>query len=191
MKCQREEWEQCLPGLDLDKLVFFDECGVNTKMVRTHGRCLRGRRLIDSAPAGHYRTSTLLSAMRLDGVVAPLLLDGAVNAPVFAAYIEECLAPALWPGDILIMDNLPAHKSERVTQAVESVGCTLVYLPPYSPDLNPIENMWSKVKTRMRKMAARTYDAVVNTVGISLSAITCDDCDGYFQHCGYGDTSNW
>lgn len=191
MKRKREEWEQCLPGVNLDQLVFFDECGVNTKMVRTHGRCLRGQRLTDSAPAGHYRTSTLLSAMRLDGVVAPLLLDGAVNAHVFAAYIKECLAPALRPGDILIMDNLPAHKSVRVTQAIEGIGCTLVYLPPYSPDLSPIENMWSKVKARMREIAARTYEAVVDAVGVSLGAITRDDCDGYFQHCGYGDTSTW
>ena len=190
MKCQREQWEDCLPGLDLDRLVFFDECGVNTKMVRLHGRCPKGQRLVDAAPAGHYRTSTLMSAMRLDGVVAPLLLDGAVNAEVFAGYVEQCLVPELRPGDILIMDNLPAHKSVRVSQAVEGAGCTLVYLPPYSPDFNPIENMWSKVKTRVRDIAARSYEALVDAVGTSLHAITSADCDGYFQHCGYGDTSN-
>lgn len=190
MKREREQWEDCLPGLDLDTLVFFDECGVNTKMVRSHGRCPKGQRLVDAAPAGHYRTSTLLSAMRLDGVVAPLLLDGAVNAEAFAGYVEQCLAPALRPGDILIMDNLPAHKSTRVSQAIEGAGCTLVYLPPYSPDLSPIENMWSKVKTSVRNIAARSYEALVDAVATSLRAITCDDCDGYFQNCGYSDTSN-
>ena len=187
---KRGEWEQCLPGLDLDTLVFFDECGVNTKMARTHGRCLQGQRLVGAAPAGHYRASTLMSAMRLDGVVAPLLLDGAVNAEVFAGYVEQCLAPALRPGDILIMDNLPAHKSVRVTRAIEAVGCTLVYLPPYSPDLSPIENMGSKVKTGVRSMAARSDEALIDAVGTSLRAITRDDCEGYFQNCGYGDTPN-
>jgi transposase len=178
-----------LPGLDLNKLVFFDESGVNTLMARVRGRCPKGRRLVDSAPAGRYETLTLMSAIRLDGVVAPMLLDGPVNAETFAGYVETCLAPALEPGDILIMDNLPAHKSVRITQAVEDAGCELVYLPPYSPDYSPIENMWSKVKARLRKTAARTFDAVVEGVKDALHAITLDDCEAYFQHCGYGDTS--
>jgi transposase len=161
VKIKREEWEQCMPGLDLDKLVFFDEIGVNTKMVRLHGRCHRSQRLVDFAPAGHYSNSTLLSGMRLNGIVAPMLIDGPVNTETFAGYIEECMVPALEPGDILITDNLPAHKSERVRLAVEAAGCILVYLPPYSPDLNPIENMWS---------------------------VTLSDCEGYFTHCGYSDS---
>lgn len=189
MKQKRQEWEQCLPGLDLDKLVFFDECGVNTKMSRLHGRCLEGQRLIDCAPAGHYQTLTLMSAVRLDGVVAPMLLDGPLNAQTFAGYVENCLVPTLCPGDILIMDNLPAHKSPRVTLAVERAGCRLVYLPPYSPDFNPIENMWSKVKAYLRKAGARTFDAVVEAVRNALRSITLADCEGYFEHCGYGDPS--
>jgi transposase len=189
VKQQREDWEQCLPGLDLNKLVFFDESGVNTLMARTRGRSLAGTRLVDSAPAGRYKTWTLMSAVRLEGVVAPMLLDGPVNAETFAGYVEDCLVPALEPGDILIMDNLPAHKSERITQAVEDAGCILVYLPPYSPDFNPIENMWSKVKVSLRKTAARTVDALVDAVAEALHAITLEDCDGYFEHCGYGDTS--
>lgn len=188
MKQRREDWEECLPGLDLDKLVFFDESGVNTVMARLHGRCARGERLVDSAPAGCYQTLTLMSAMRLDGVVAPMLLDGPVNAQAFAGYVERCLAPALEPGDILILDNLPAHKGPRVTGAVEGAGCTLVYLPPYSPDFNPIQGMWSKVKASLRKTAARTFGAVVDAVNIALHAITPADCEGYFEHCGYGDT---
>jgi transposase len=176
--------------LDLNKLVFFDESGVNTLMSRTRGRSLKGKRLVDSAPAGRYETLTLMSAVRLDGVVAPMLLDGPVNAETFAGYIEDCLLPALEPGEILILDNLPAHKSTRITQAVEVAGCILVYLPPYSPDLNPIENMWSKVKASLRKASARTFEALLDGVAEALRAITLEDCDGYFEHCGYSDTSS-
>lgn len=188
MKRKREDWEQCLPGLDLNRLVFFDESGVNTIMARLYGRCLQGRRLVGSAPAGYYRTCTLMSAIRLDGVVAPMLLDGPVNGQTFACYMEQCLVPALRPGDILILDNLPAHKSVRVTEAVEGAGCTLVYLPPYSPDFNPIENMWSKVKAILRGAAARTFDTLTDAVGKALHAITREDCEGYFCHCGYDAT---
>jgi transposase len=131
-----------------------------------------------------------MSAIRLDGVVAPMLLDGPVNGETFAGYVEQCLVPSLHAGDILIMDNLPAHKSVRVTQAVEGAGCTLVYLPPYSPDFNPIENMWSKVKAILRSVKARTFDTVVDAVEMALHAITLDDCEGYFRHCGYDATSN-
>jgi transposase len=179
-----------MPGLNLDKLVFFDEIGVNTKMVRLHGRCPANQRLVDFAPAGHYSSSTLMSAMRLDGVVAPLLIDGPVNGEIFAGYVEQCLAPTLEPGDILIIDNLPAHKSARVTAAVEGAGGVLVYLPPYSPDFNPIENMWSKVKTSVRAAAARTLDAVVEAVSVALQSVTLSDCEGYFSHCGYGEPPN-
>jgi len=190
VKLKRADWEECLPGLDLSKLVFFDESGVNTIMARLYGRCLQGQRLVDSAPAGYYRTYTLMSAIRLDGVVAPMLLDGPVNGETFAGYVEECLVPALHAGDILVMDNLPAHKSVRVTEAVEGAGCTLVYLPPYSPDFNPIENMWSKVKAILRSLGARTFDTVVDAVAKALHAITPDDCEGYFRHCGYDATPN-
>jgi transposase len=190
VKLKREEWEQCMPGLDLDKLVFFDEIGVNTKMIRLHGRCPQSQRLVSFAPAGHYSNSTLMSGMRLDGIVAPMLIDGPVNGETFAGYVEQCLVPALEPGDILIIDNLPAHKSERVTAAVDGAGCMLVYLPSYSPDLNPIENMWSKVKESIRAAAARTLDGVVDAVCVALHSVTLSDCEAYFSHCGYGDTPN-
>jgi transposase len=189
VKQKRENWEECLVELDLNKLVFFDESGVNTLMARLRGRSPKGKRLVDSAPAGRYATLTLMSAVRLDGVVAPMLLDGPVNAETFAGYIEDCLVPALEAEDILIMDNLPAHKSVRITQAVEGAGCKLVYLPPYSPDFNPIENMWSKVKASLRKTAARTFGALVDGVKDALHTISFDDCEGYFEHCGYGGTS--
>jgi transposase len=190
VKLKREDWEQSMPGLDLDKLVFFDEIGVNTKMARLHGRCPQGQRLISFEPAGHYANSTLMSGMRLNGIVAPMLIDGPVNSETFVGYVEDCLAPALEPGDILIIDSLPAHMSVQVAAAVEAVGCTLVYLPQYSPDLNPIENMWSKVKASIRAAAARTLDTVVIAVGVALNSVTLSDCEGYFSHCGYGDTAN-
>jgi transposase len=189
VKQKRADWQDSLPGLDLGRLVFFDESGVNTTMARLYGRCPRGVRLVDHAPAGHYSTYTLMSALRLDGVVAPLLLDGPVDGHTFGTYVEEHLAPTLRPGDILVIDNLPAHKGERVSRAVEAAGCTLVYLPPYSPDYSPIENMWSKVKAILRSLAARTLDELLEAIKAALNAITSDDCEGYFRHCGY-DTSN-
>lgn len=187
MKRKREDWEECRAGLDDEKMVFLDESGINTAMARRYGRCPRHERLVDSAPAGHRQSNTLLAAVRLDGVVAPMVLDGPVNGEVFAHYIEQSLVPELEPGDMVIMDNLPSHKSLRVTQAIQGAGCSLVYLPPYSPDYNPIENMWSKVKAWLRKVAARTFETVVEAVGEALRAVTTTDCEGYFSHCGYDD----
>jgi transposase len=187
---QREIWEHCLPGLDLEKLVFLDESGVNTAMFRRYGRCPQGQRLVDAAPAAHWQSNTLLAAVRLDGVVAPMVLDGPVDAESFAGYVERSLVPELRPGDIVIMDNLPAHKGPRVARAIEAAGCRLAYLPPYSPDFNPIEPMWSKVKSIVRKAAARTFEAVVDAVRTALLAVTPDDCYGFFCHCGYDATSN-
>lgn len=185
MKTQREIWEHCLPGLNLDRLVFLDECGINTLMARFRGRCPQGKRLVDSSPAASWETTTLLSAVRLEGAIAPLIISGAVDGEYFAGYVEQFLVWELKRGDIVIMDNLPSHKSQRVTDAIEGAGCTLVYLPPYSPDFNPIENMWSKVKACLRKARARTYDALVDAVRDALLAVTCEDCAGFFEHCGY------
>jgi transposase len=166
-------------------LLFLDESAVNTAMVRDYGRCPKGERLVGSAPAGLWETSTLVAAIGLDGVVAPMVIDGPLNGDSFAQYIETSLIPELQPGNILIMDNLPVHKSKRVADAIAAAGCTLVFLPPYSPDLNPIENMWSKVKALLRAAAARTFLAVVDATGDALRSITPEDCEGYFRHCGY------
>jgi transposase len=182
---RRRDWEQSLPGVDVEKLIFLDESAVNTAMARECGRCPRGLRLVDSAPAGLWQTSTLVAAIRLGGVVAPMIFNGPINGESFAGYIESSLVAELEPGDIVVMDNLPVHKSRRVADAIESAGCMLVFLPPYSPDLSPIENMWSKVKAILRKAGARTFEAVVNAAGDALHAITLEDCDGYFGHCGY------
>ena len=189
MKIKREDWEYCLPGLDLNRLVFLDECGINTLMTRLYGRCPVGKRLVDSAPAAAWQTTTLLSAVRLDGVVAPMMLSGSINGDSFASYIEQSLVRELKPGDMVIMDNLPSHKSQRVSEAIEKAGCTLVYLPPYSPDYNPIENMWSKVKACLRKTGARTFNALIDAVKNALLAVTPEDCDGYFDRCGLFETA--
>jgi len=185
VKLKREIWQQCLPGLDLGKLVFLDESGISTAMVRRYGRCAQGQRLVDKAPAGTWHNNTLVAALRLNGVVAPMLVTGPINGDMFASYIEQSLVAELEPGDIVIMDNLPAHKSPRVAEAIEAAGCRLVYLPPYSPDFNPIEPMWSKVKARLRKAAARTFDTILDAVKNALLAVTPEDCDGFFSHCGY------
>ena len=188
MKRLREIWAACVPGVDADKLVFLDESGVNTAMFRRYGRCPQGERLVDAAPAAHWQSNTLLSAVRLDGVVAPMVLDGPVTGESFAGYVERSLVPELRPGDIVVMDNLPAHKGARVSEAIESAGCRLVYLPPYSPDLNPIEPMWSKVKSAVRKAASRTFDTLIDAVRDALRSVTPEDCEGYFEHCGYNAT---
>jgi transposase len=171
--------------LDVEKLLFLDESAVNTAMVRDCGRCPRGERLVASAPAGLWQTSTLVAAIGLDGVVAPMVIDGPLNGELFAQYVEASLVAELEPGTIVVMDNLPVHKSQRVADAIAAAGCTLVFLPPYSPDYNPIENMWSKAKALVRAAAARTFVAVVDATGEALRSITPEDCDGYFRHCGY------
>lgn len=189
VKRKREDWAECLPGLDLDKLVFLDECGINLLMTRLFGRCPRGERLVTSMPDGRWQNYTLLSAVRLSGALAPMLVDGPINGDSFATWVEEHLVPELEFGDMVIMDNLPAHKSTRVEQAIANAGCTTVYLPPYSPDFNPIENVWSKVKAMLRQACARTLDTLVDAVKSALLAVTPEDCEGYFEHCGYGDTA--
>ncbi|MGH6682838.1 MAG: IS630 family transposase [Pseudolabrys sp.] len=185
MIARRQDWEQSLAGLDVEHLLFLDESAVNTAMLRSCGRCARGQRLTDAAPAGFWQTSTLVAAIGLDGVVAPMVIDGPLNGESFAQYVESSLVPELRAGHIVVMDNLPVHKHKRVADAIEARGCTLVFLPPYSPDYNPIESMWSKVKTFLRAAAARTFEAVVAATGDALRAITPEDCDGYFSHCGY------
>jgi transposase len=149
------------------------------------GRCLSGQRLVDKTPYSHWHTTTMISAIRLSGACA----TGAFNAPadtdIFLAYLEQVLGPTLQPGDVVVMDNLQAHKVKGVAEALAKVGAELRYLPPYSPDLNPIECMWSKVKTLVRASAARSFDAVVEAIGAAVSAVTPNDCRGYFQNCGY------
>jgi transposase len=165
--------------------VFLDESGARTSMTRTRGRAPRGVRVVEAVPHGHWRTTTMIGAVRLDGPFAAAVVGGATDADVFRAYVEHVLAPDLRPGDVVVLDNLQPHKASGVREAVEAAGATLLYLPPYSPDFNPIENMWSKVKAHLRAAAARTYEALQEAITHAIHAVTADDCRGFFRHCGY------
>lgn len=182
---RRAQWARMLPGLDPDKLLFLDESGAQTTMARLRGRCPAGERLASAAPHGHWKTYTMLAAVRTSGPCAAAMVDGPVDADVFRAYTELVLVPNLRPGDVVVMDNLRPHKAAGVREMIEAAGATLLYLPPYSPDYNPIENMWSKVKQWLRSAAARTFEALQRAVWAALDAVTPDDCRGFFAHCGY------
>ena len=146
--------------MDGERFVFLDETGAATNMTRLRGWGPRGERLVDAAPHGHWRTTTFLAGLRASGIIAPFVLDGPMTGDVFRAYVEQMLAPALLPGDVVVMDNLAAYKVAGVTQAIRAVGASVMYLPPYSPDLNPIEQVFAKLKTLLRKAEARTRDAL-------------------------------
>ena len=188
MAAARAWWKACQAFLDPAKLVFIDETGTNTKMVRTRGRCRRGRRLIGKQPWGHWKTTTFTAALRCDGLTAPWVLDGAMDGPAFLTYVEKVLVPTLSPGDTVIMDNLPAHKNERVRALIEGAEAQLLYLPPYSPDLNPIELAFAKLKTLLRKAAERTRDGLWDKIGQVLADFTPQECANYFRHDGYAPT---
>jgi transposase len=154
-------------------------------MARSHGRARRGERLVAPVPYGHWHTTTFLCGLRQDGLVAPLVLDGAINGAAFLAYVEQILCPTLHPGDIVICDNLASHKVSGVRDAIEACGASLLYLPPYSPDLNPIERAFSKLKRLLRSAAERTVDALWSAIGRLLQQFTPDECANYLRHCGY------
>jgi transposase len=181
----RHELKAEQPVLKASRLVFIDETAVTTKMTRLYGRALRGKRLVAKVPHGHWKTLTLVAACRVDGMTAPYVIDGAMDGPAFLAYVEQVLVPTLKKRDIVFMDNVRTHKVAGVREAIHAVGAELRYLPPYSPDLNPIENVYSKLKSDLRKGAARTVDALSRLVGRSLKAIAPSDCAGYFRHAGY------
>jgi transposase len=178
-------WKADQPGVDASKLVFIDETGTNTKIVRTRGRCRRGRRLIGKAPWGHWKTTTFVAGLRCNKISAPCVLDGAMDGQGFLTYIETLLATSLGEGDIVVMDNLPAHKVDGVRKLIEAVNASLIYLPPYSPDLNSIEMAFAKLKTLLRKAAARTRDILWDKIGDALRAFTPQECANYFKHAGY------
>lgn len=154
-------------------------------MARLRGRALRGKRCRAPVPHGHWKTTTFTGALRLDGMTAPMVLDGPMNGAAFLAYVEQVLTPTLRPGDIVVMDNLPAHKPHGVRQAIERAGATLAYLPPYSPDFNPIENAFAKLKALLRKAAARTIPELWQAIADALPQFTTDECANYFTATGY------
>jgi transposase len=167
------------------KLVFIDESSMKTNMTRRYGRAKRGQRLVAAVPHGHWKTTTFLGALRCDGLTAPLVIDGAINGELFVAYVEQVLVPTLKPGDVVIMDNLRVHKMAAVRQAVEASGATLLFIPPYSPDLNPIELAFSKLKALLRAKAIRTTEALWKAVGQLCSNFSPAECANYFRHDGY------
>ena len=179
------QWRSGTNEIDPCRLRFIDESGAKTNMVRLRGRCPRGQRLLSKAPAGHWQTTTMIAAIGLDGVQAPFALEGAVDAEAFGVYVEGVLLPTLRGGEIVVMDNLACHKHPRVRELIESVGAEVWYLPPYSPDFNPIEPMWSKIKQTLRSLAARTFEGLIEAIGIALGKITLQDLMGWFAHCGY------
>lgn len=171
--------------MDPAAFVFLDETGATTNMVRRYGWGPKGERLVDAAPHGHWKTTTFVAGLRATGIIAPLVLDGPMTGEAFRAYAKQFLAPALSPGDVVVMDNLAAHKVAGVAEAVAAAGASILYLPPYSPDLNPIEQMFAKLKALLRKAAARTREALWTTIGYLLDAFTPVECCNYIQNSGY------
>ena len=182
---RRAGWHEQLAAESVAALVFVDESGANTKMTRLRGRALGGQRLLARIPHGHYQTTTLVAGLRLGGPCAPWLFGGAMNGEMFLAWVRQGLAPTLRPGDVVILDNLATHKIRGVREALQAVGARLLYLPPYSPDFNPIENLWSKVKQILRSLAPRTGGALLKAAGIAFAAISTTDCEGFFLNANY------
>jgi transposase len=170
---------------DPARLVFIDETAASTNMVRLRGRCPRGERLVSSVPHGHWKTITLVAGLRQDAIVAPLVIDGPLDGRIFRTYVERCLAPTLDRGDIVFMDNLPSHKVAGVTEAIEAADAMAIYLPAYSPDLNPIEQVFSKLKALLRKAAERTIPGLWRKIRSILRAVTKKECINFFRHAGY------
>ena len=166
-------------------MIFIDETGANTKMARLRGWAPKGERCRAAIPHGHWKTTTFTAGLRLDGIAAPMLLDGPMHGAAFRAYVEQVLVPDLSPGDIVVMDNLPAHKVAGIRQAIEAAGAHLLYLPPYSPDFNPIEMAFSKLKALLRKAAARTVDDLWEAIAEAIGTFNPEACQNFFAAAGY------
>jgi len=182
---RREQWRKYQNRLDPKRLVFIDETWAKTNMTRTHGRCPKGQRLNAKVPHGRWRTLTFLAALRHDRIDAPCVLDGPINGQLFLAYVEQFLVPTLKAGDVVIMDNLGSHKGLAVRRAIRTAGAKLLFLPPYSPDLNPIEQVFAKLKTLLRKAGERTVEATWKRIGSLLNAFSPAECANYLANSGY------
>lgn len=182
---KRDLWRVQQAGLDPARLVFLDETWAKTNMTRTRGRAACGQRLVAHAPHGHWKTTTFLAGLRVSGLTAPLVVDGAINGEIFLGYIEQHLVPTLRPGDIVVLDNLNAHKVAGVQKAIERAQAELWYLPPYSPDFNPIELVFAKLKALLRTAGERTVEALWRRCGELIDHFQETECRNYFRHCGY------
>jgi transposase len=182
---RRAQWKKYQGRIDPERLVFIDETWAKTNMTRTHGRAPRGARLVAKVPHGRWHTLTFLAALRHDGLHAPCVIDGPINGQSFLAYVEQVLVPTLKPGDIVVFDNLGSHKGNAVRRSIRAVGAKLFFLPPYSPDLNPIEQVFAKLKTLLRKAAERSVEATCKRIGALLSCFTPQECANYLANAGY------
>jgi transposase len=184
----RREWSEWMGEIDPERFIFLDESNAKTTMTRRYGRAPRGERVVDHVPAGEYHATTILGALRYDGTVAAMVYEGGTDVAVMQAFAAGELQTILRPRDIVVMDNLSAHKDAGAIAAIEAAGAIACFLPPYSPDLNPIEQMWSKVKSILRSLKARTAEALLDAIGVALRAVTAADAHGWFAHCGYRNT---
>jgi transposase len=182
---RQQAWFDAQIDLEPERLVFIDETGTSTKMARRYGRAPRGERCRAPTPHGHWKTTTFVGALRLEGMTAPMTLDGPMHGTAFLAYVEQVLVPTLSPGDIVVMDNLPAHKPVAVREAIEAAGATLKFLPPYSPEFNPIEMAFSKMKAFLKKVASRTIDALWQAIAKAIDLFSPKECENYFSAAGY------
>ena len=183
---RRSQWREQARQIEPERLIFLDESGVTTEMTRRYGRARRGERVREGTPGGHWRTLTVLGAIRSSGWVAAMTIEAATDGDIFRAYLEQVLCPQLGPGDVVVMDNLAAHKVAGVRDLIQQSGAELLYLPPYSPDFNPIEQCWSQVKQRLRAAKARSLSALEQAVAQALAAVTSQNIQACFHHCGYG-----
>lgn len=185
MALARAAWKARQKQLDPARLVFIDETGTSTNMARLRGRSPRGQRLIGKVPQGHWKITTFVAALRHNAITSPFVIDEPMNGEIFRVYLERCLVPTLKPGDIVVMDNLPAHKNNEVRRIIEAAGAELRYLPPYSPDLNPIEMAFAKLKAHLRKAAERSMPALWDRIGSILALFSQRECQNFFSHAGY------
>ena len=189
MKIRRDEWKAEQPTLHSESFIFIDETWASTNMTRSHGRCPQGKRLVMDVPHGHWKTTTFVVGLRTSGLIAPTVVDGPMTGDVFVAYVKQQLVPTLRAGDIVVMDNLSSHKRSEVRIAIEAAGAELRYLPPYSPDLNPIEKAFSKLKAKLRAAEKRTIPELEKYLGELLDCFSPEECKNYFKSCGYPATS--
>ena len=184
MQEQRRGWRLRIAGVELSRFVFIDESGAKTNMTRLRGRCKGGDRVHDAAPSGRWETTTMIAALRLEGPAVPMVIEGATDAAVFRAYVRHMLVPVLRPGQIVVLDNLSSHKGDDIRRMIEAAGCERWLLPPYSPDFNPIEKMWSKVKF-LRSAKARCTEEQDKAVDQAPATVTPTDATNWFESCGY------
>ena len=182
---ERRRWREWQPFRDLRQYVFLDECGVTTDLLRRYGRSPRGTRLRDHTPCSHWQTHTVIAALGVDGLRAPAVFDGPIDSPSFLAYVEQVLVPTLRLGDVIVLDNLAVHKQPGVRTAIEQAGASLRFLPPYSPDFNPIELAFAKLKAFLRAARPRSFEQVCDLIATALGLFSPNECGNYARHCGY------